>query len=354
VRPLARIDGAGLFAEPAAERVPVAGHPSVEPIGAPGKRLREERHRRPGGEEPGYRAGRGAAGVSPTVGRGEVPRREPVAFAEIGEKPIAFVALDRGRTEAASTIPAEQTGESPSTEAAVLVVEHEVTFHVLIVRSGAAASGRPVRCREMYLDVFDRNPFGTNCWLLAADEGEDVVVVDPGFEPLEVRSLLERAGRRPVAVLLTHAHIDHAYAAGDFAGDDVPVFIHQDDAVAFEDIEAWGSGFDNPLTPVKDLRRLTGDEDLSFAGLSIGVRHTPGHTPGHCCFVTDATVLSGDLVFAGSIGRSDFPNSSSAAMRRSLKWFLTLDDDGDVLPGHGPRTTVGRERASNPFLVDLA
>ena len=103
----------------------------------------------------------------------------------------------------------------------------------------------------MYLDVFDRNPFGTNCWLLAADGSDDAVVVDPGFEPREVRSLLERAGKRPVAVLLTHAHIDHAYAAGDFADDDVPVFIHQDDAVAFEDIEAWGSGFDNPLTPAK-------------------------------------------------------------------------------------------------------
>jgi hydroxyacylglutathione hydrolase len=206
----------------------------------------------------------------------------------------------------------------------------------------------------MYLDVFDRNPFGTNCWLLAADGSDEAVVVDPGFEPLEVRSLLERAGRRPAAVLLTHAHIDHAYAAGDFAAGDVPVFIHQDDAVAFEDIEAWDPGFDNPLTPVKDLRRLMGDEDLSFAGLSIGVRHTPGHTPGHCCFVTDAVVISGDLVFAGSIGRSDFPNSSPAGMRRSLGWFLTLDDDDEILPGHGPRTTVGRERASNPFLVDLA
>ncbi len=79
----------------------------------------------------------------------------------------------------------------------------------------------------MYLDVFDRNPFGTNCWLLAADGSEDAVVVDPGFEPDEVRSLLERAGKRPAAVLLTHAHLDHAYAAGIFAGDDVPVFIHR-------------------------------------------------------------------------------------------------------------------------------
>ncbi|HZB78864.1 MAG TPA: MBL fold metallo-hydrolase [Actinomycetota bacterium] len=206
----------------------------------------------------------------------------------------------------------------------------------------------------MYIDVFDRNPFGTNCWLLADDESGDAVVVDPGFEPDDVRLLLERAGKRPAAVLLTHAHIDHAYAAGDLAGDDVPVFIHQEDAVAFEDIDEWNPGFDNPLTPVKDLRRLVGGEELAFAGFRIGVRHTPGHTPGHCSFVTDATLIAGDLVFAGSIGRSDFPNSSPRAMEESLEWFLTLDDAVDVLPGHGPRTSVGRERASNPFLVDLA
>src|SRR5688500_5043635 len=130
----------------------------------------------------------------------------------------------------------------------------------------------------MYLEVFDRNPFGTNCWLLAADGSEDAVVVDPGFEPGEVQTLLERAGKRPAAVLLTHAHVDHAYAAGDLAGDDVPVFIHQDDAVAFDDVAAWNAGFDNPLQPVKDLRRLAGGEELSFAGFSIAVRHTPGHT----------------------------------------------------------------------------
>ncbi len=205
----------------------------------------------------------------------------------------------------------------------------------------------------MYLEVFDRNEFGTNCWLLAADGSEDALVVDPGFEPAEVRAVLDRSGKRPAAVLLTHAHMDHAYAAGDFAGDDVPVFIHEGDAVAFDDIEAWNPGFDNPLTPVKDLRVLRDGEILGFAGCSIEVHHTPGHTPGHCSFVTDAAVVAGDLVFAGSIGRSDFPNSSPDAMRRSLGWFLTLDDADTVLPGHGPRTTVGRERASNPFLLGL-
>ncbi len=206
----------------------------------------------------------------------------------------------------------------------------------------------------MWRDVFDQNPFGTNCWLLAAEGSDDAVVVDVGFESERVRALLEAAGKRPVAVLLTHAHLDHAEQAGAFAGDDVPVYVHEADAVAFRDPELWNPGFGNPLTEVKDLRSVVDGEVLEFAGFRVGVQHTPGHTPGHCCFVTDGFVLSGDLVFAGSIGRSDFANSSPTDMERSLRRFLELPYDVPVWPGHGPETTVGRERATNPFLRGLA
>ena len=206
----------------------------------------------------------------------------------------------------------------------------------------------------MYLDVFDRNPFGTNCWMLGAEGSEEAIVVDPGFEPARLRSMLEAVGRRPVAVLLTHAHSDHAEAAGEYAGEDLPVFVHPADAVAYDDIEAWDPGFPNPLTPVKDLRAIQDGDVLELAGFRIEVQHTPGHTPGHCSFLlTQILVLTGDLVFAGSIGRSDFPNSDSSAMKRSLRRFLALPDELPAHPGHGPRTTVGRERARNPFLVGL-
>jgi hydroxyacylglutathione hydrolase len=205
----------------------------------------------------------------------------------------------------------------------------------------------------MYLDVFNDNPFSTNCWLLAAEGSADAVVVDPGFEPSRVRTLLEAAGKRPAAVLLTHAHVDHAGEAGDFAGDDVPVYVHDADALAFTDPEAWNPGFANALAPAKDLRSIGDGEVLELGGFAIEVRHTPGHTPGHCIFVTEALALSGDLVFAGSIGRSDFPNSDPTAMRESLRRFLTLPDELAVRPGHGPATSVGRERASNPFLAEL-
>ena len=206
----------------------------------------------------------------------------------------------------------------------------------------------------MWRDLFDRNPYGTNCWLLANDGSVEAVVVDPGFEPDLVRGMLDAAGKRPTAVLLTHAHLDHAAQAGAFAGDDVPVYVHEADAVAFHDPERWNPGFANPLTDVKDLRALNDGDVLELAGFDIEVQHMPGHTPGHCCFRTDAFVLSGDLVFAGSIGRSDFPNSSPADMQRSLRRFLELPDGSPVWPGHGPETTVGRERATNPFLRGFA
>lgn len=202
----------------------------------------------------------------------------------------------------------------------------------------------------MFLELFDRNPFGTNCWLLGSDESDEAVAVDPGFDPRGIDDVLEGAGRRAAAVLLTHAHLDHASAAGEFAGDDVPVLIHPDDAVAYDDIDRWNPGFENPLAPVKDLRTISDGDVVRLAGLSIVVHHTPGHTPGHCSFEVGDALAGGDLVFLGSIGRSDFPNSSSEDMERSLTWFLSLDDATEVLPGHGERTTVGRERRTNPFL----
>jgi len=206
----------------------------------------------------------------------------------------------------------------------------------------------------MYLDLFDRNPYGTNCWLLAADGAEEAVAVDPGFEPAAVRAMLDAAGKRLAAVLLTHAHLDHAQAAGTFAGD-VPVYVHVEDRPAFEDYAGWGGTSAIALDPVADLRTFMDGDRLDLAGFTIEVLHTPGHTPGSSCFRVDEDVVvcSGDLVFAGTIGRSDFSNSDPAKMVTSLTRFLTLPDDLRVLPGHGPETTVGRERASNPYLREV-
>jgi glyoxylase-like metal-dependent hydrolase (beta-lactamase superfamily II) len=205
----------------------------------------------------------------------------------------------------------------------------------------------------MYLDVFSDNSFESNCWLIGSDGSEEAVVVDPGFSPALVHAMLEAEGRRPVAVLATHGHFDHIGSADVFCGDELPFYIHEADLPALSDALAWGVGYRTPPVPVKDVRTVVGGDVLTFAGFAIEVVHTPGHTPGSVCFLTDGWVLSGDLVFAGAIGRSDFPNSSSADMVRSLRRFLELPDAVDVYPGHGPRTTVGRERSRNPFLLEL-
>lgn len=205
----------------------------------------------------------------------------------------------------------------------------------------------------MYLDVFSDNSFETNCWLIGADGTDEAVVVDPGFSPERVRAMLEAEGKRPVAVLATHGHFDHIGAAADFCGEDLPLYIHEADVLALTDPAGWGAGYEAPPVPVKDVRALVDGDELTFAGFRIEVLHTPGHTPGSVCYRTDGWVLSGDLVFAGAIGRSDFPNSDPAAMQRSLRRFLTLPDPMPVLPGHGPRTTVGRERARNEYLQGL-
>jgi len=206
----------------------------------------------------------------------------------------------------------------------------------------------------MYLDVFDRNPYGTNCWMLGAEGSDEVVAIDPGFEPEAVRDQLAAAGKRPAAVLLTHAHLDHAGTAGSFA-QDAPVFVHPEDLPAFTDYQTWGGMSAIDLDAVRDLRTFLDGDLLHLAGLEIEVLHTPGHTPGSSCFRVDGDVLvcSGDLVFAGTVGRSDFANSDPAAMRASLRRFLSLPDDLRVLPGHGPETSLGRERVSNPFLQGL-
>jgi hydroxyacylglutathione hydrolase len=205
----------------------------------------------------------------------------------------------------------------------------------------------------MFLDVFADNPYGTNCWAASADGSDEAVVVDPGFEPDRVRAMVERAGRRVAAVLATHGHVDHVASVPQVA-EGVPLYIHEADELALTDQRAWGAGMpiEADLRP-DEVRTVRDGDVLEFAGFRIEVVHTAGHTPGHVCYSTDGFIFSGDLVFRGTIGRYDFPNSSEEDMMASLRRFVELPDRMVVYPGHGPETTVGFERVANEWLVAL-
>jgi hydroxyacylglutathione hydrolase len=203
----------------------------------------------------------------------------------------------------------------------------------------------------MFLEAFSDNPYGTNCWLLAAEGRDDALVIDPGFSPDRVRALLDAAGKRPAAVLATHGHYDHIGAASEVCGAELPFYIHKEDEIALTDWEAWGAGFPQPSCRPAEVRPLSDGEIIEEAGFTLEVLHTPGHTPGSVCFRLPEMVFTGDLVFKGTVGRFDFPNSSAGAMKASLRRFLELPDELEVHPGHMDSTTVGAERETNPYLA---
>ena len=230
----------------------------------------------------------------------------------------------------------------------------------------------------MLIAGFPSAAFGTNVYVVAPAPGEDCIVVDPGIDVSEgVDALLAQHRLNPVAVVLTHGHLDHTFSVVPVAGSrGIPAYIHPGDRELLRDpMKGMGAqtremfGGRLEWQEPDDVRVLTDGVPLSLAGLEITVDHAPGHTPGSVMFrlpgapdgvggldrPATQTVLSGDVLFAGSIGRTDLPGGSYDQMLVSLAAkVLPLPDDALVLPGHGPATTVGQERATNPFLAALA
>ena len=222
--------------------------------------------------------------------------------------------------------------------------------------------------------------FATNCYLIAPAAGEECLVIDPGVGVVDqLAERLRQYRLRPAAVLLTHGHLDHVFSVTPVCGaHGVAVSVHPEDRYRLVDpVSTLGpqlkqmfqqqfgaSGWKEP----DDVRSIEGGQRLSIAGMDVEVIHAPGHTEGSVMFalpgVPDelaadagliATVISGDVLFAGSIGRTDLPGGSSEEMTRSLRdRVLPMDDATLVLPGHGGATTIGRERAVNPYLRQAA
>ncbi len=196
--------------------------------------------------------------------------------------------------------------------------------------------------------------FAENCYLVADTRTREAVIVDPGEEPAMFLAELGTRAWTLKAIWLTHAHIDHVLGIPAVrARHDVPVLLHPEDRLLYENAERQAEWFGIRLDPLPEPDRwLAHGESVAAGGFEFEVRHTPGHSPGSVSFVGQGIALSGDALFAGSIGRTDLPGGDMPTLLQSIqRQLLTLPDSTEVLSGHGPRTTIGVERLTNPFLT---
>ena len=195
-------------------------------------------------------------------------------------------------------------------------------------------------------------PFQENSYLLVDEPSLRAVLVDPGDEPMRIVRMVEAEQATVEAIWLTHGHLDHVGAVAALKRMwDVPVLLHPNDLVlhrrASQQAAFYGIPFEQPPDPdgtLEDGQRLT------IGASTFVVRHTPGHSPGHVVFIGEEIMIGGDLLFAGSIGRTDLPLSNPDAMEQSLGMLSTFNPDLVVYPGHGPPTNIATELATNPFL----
>ena len=201
----------------------------------------------------------------------------------------------------------------------------------------------------------------TNTWVVAPGAGGPAILIDAPPDPVGVAGLLAHHDLYPAALLLTHGHVDHMGGAAGVVRPGTVTYVHPDDDFLTRDPigqlrSLFGMVPPGSYQAPADTVPLEHGMGIAAAGLHVEVRHTPGHTPGHCgvLLASEQWLFTGDQLFAGSIGRTDLPGGDAAAIMRSMSTrVLDLDDDTRVLPGHGPPTTIGRERATNPFLVGL-
>ena len=208
---------------------------------------------------------------------------------------------------------------------------------------------------ELVVDRYELGPIGTNCYVVRSDRGaSEAVVIDPGGDAAELRLELARAGARCAAILITHGHWDHLGGVGDLAeGTGAPVYMAEDERILLEQINDFVPPGIRLRAHTPDVL-LQGDETLDLAGITFETVRVPGHSPAHLAYHADGCLFSGDVVFAGSVGRTDLPGADWDTLVDSIRALADrFPPETVVYSGHGPPTTLGDELARNPFLAEL-
>jgi glyoxylase-like metal-dependent hydrolase (beta-lactamase superfamily II) len=206
----------------------------------------------------------------------------------------------------------------------------------------------------LVVDRYELGPIGTNCYVVRTERGSaQALVVDPGDDAATLRLEIARMGVTVVAILVTHTHYDHIGAVADLAeATDAPVYISEVEAAVLASPADYYPG--QRIRPWEAEVQLAGDETIDVAGISFETVQVPGHSPGHLAFYADLSLFSGDVLFAGSVGRTDLPMASWETLVESIRVLVDrFSPDTVVYPGHGPSTTLGAELARNPFLTEL-
>ena len=212
---------------------------------------------------------------------------------------------------------------------------------------------------SIFLDVFAVGPIQANCVLLGDSAAGELVVIDPGDEGEWIAEKVRASGLRPTMILHTHGHLDHVGGTAELArllGERLPIGLHPAEIDLYRNAPMQGRLFGLEVeTPPEPTLWFEHGQRISVGGLELEVRHTPGHSPGGVTFVVSGAgeplAIVGDVLFAGSIGRTDLMGGSFAVLEQSIRDQLyTLPDATRVVCGHGPDTTIGRERTSNPFV----